>query len=998
MKDRQFNRMFILLCVFTFMFGVTQLYAAANVELYVELGSQGVKWMHAAGPEILKNQAKDGGAVELKRFGDPKVATVQPDFYSTKGTGSLVFDGDMDQYHLGRTLAPKLRQFVLEAWALAEHDIDKGLHAVVAHGNGARGFMIAQYNDQWVVFVGGKGAISFGKVSAGQWEHLAAVYDNGSLTLYQNGKEVSQQSSGFSLAQNFSIGGVDGDSKECFAGKICAVRLSTFKAGKFDLTDLLLDHEKINKIQESQLKAARDRIQAVIDTSGVEKVNEIKLDRQGKDWLIHRIDSSVRVLAQPMQDGTQAELTITNGLISRSFYISENLACYSYRNLFNEAEYVRSIQPEARVQLDGVWYDVGGLHGQQLRAYTMREWLPKLHDDGQGFLFVGLEIGTPKKRYPWHPRNNSANAPWPPKGRRITMRYELKSPNKPEHKGLKLKVHYELYEGIPVLCKYFDLVNESGAAVNVDRIESEVLALQQDQVKRIYMESDYSCALFNRELGASDTQHLTGGFINEYCAEGTTTKWRVESGYHFYATHNQMEDKNLDFPHRNMLISTIPVGPDVTLPSGEMFTSMHSFQLLHSTDSIEGQSLAQRQMYRMIAPQVTEHLISSFISSTDIKVLKPYIDQASELGFESLSLQWPGVRIAHDRLDDKYINTFKQIVDYAKSKGIGLVGAYELAFASRSRGAKNNVVHPETGKPGGFFGQSACMATQWMDDYSKRTLEFFDRTGFKQWEIDGPYHGEPCASTQHKHHKSVKDSQYRQWQKMVDLIHGLLEREVYIPIPDWYFLNGQNCMSMGYREAAAGLSANLQMLLYRQYIYDGTWRKTNTMGWIEFNVGKLYPYKENLKDYERWLVQGLGCGARINWRGHGGYYDSEETRTLVKGWFDWFYRHRKILTSDIIHLGRPSGRDLDAIFHVDPFNEECGLALIFNPTDEPIEKEFVLPLYYTGIDKKASVSVHTGYSDKSEVESYALDRQYQISVPVTVPAQGQVWILIKDTD
>jgi hypothetical protein len=998
MQSKMFMHAYLLcLCVLS---GVnsTSLYAKSDVQFYVELGSQGTKWMHAPGPEILKNQTKDADVIELKRLGDPKVATVQPDYFATSGIGSLVFDGELDQYRLDSTLLPKSKGFVLEAWAQADNGTHNGLHAVVAHGNGSRGFMIAQYNDQWVTFVGSKGAVSFGKVSAGHWEHLAAVYDNGSLTLYQNGKEVRQQSAGFSLAQNFSIGGVDGHSKECFAGKISAVRLSTFEKGKFGLTDLLLDYEEMNKIQESQLKAARDRIQAVIDTSGVEKVNEIKLDRQGKDWLIDRIDSHVQVLAQPLQDGTQAELTITNGLISRSFYISENLACYSYRNLSNEAQYLRSIQPEARIQLDGIWYDVGGLQGQKVKAYLLDSWLKELTDDGKGFQFAGMEIGKPKTRYPWHPRYDSTDAPWPPKGKRITMTYHMARSAKPEHRDLTVKIHYELYNGSPILCKYLEFENSSDKPVNVDRVETEILALQQDQVKRIHMESDFSCALVNREAQASDTQHLTGGVLKDYSTQGSTTKWRVEEGYHFYATHNQAEDKFLDFPHSNVLVSTIPVGPDQTIQPGGNFTPMHTFQLLHSSDDTERRSLAHRRMYCTIAPQVTEHIISCSISSADINVLKPYIDHVSELGFEALSLSYPGVRISHDRVDDKYINTFKQIVDYSKSKGIGLVGAYELVFASRDRGAKNNVVHPETGKPGGFFGQSGCLATQWMDGYSKRTLEFFDRTGFKMTLWDGPYHGEPCASTQHKNHKGINDSQYRQWQNYVELMHDLLERDVYIPIPDWYFLNGQSCTSMGYREAAFGLPANLQMLLYRQYIYDGTWHKIPPMGWIEFNVGKLYPYKDNLRDYERWLVQGLGCGARIDWRSNGSFYDTEETKTLVKGWLDWFRKHREILTSDIIHLGRPSGRDLDAIFHVNPFIEERGLALIFNPTEKPMTRDFHLPLYYSGVDKEVSISIHTGYDDPGTAQIFELDRNYTVTVPVTVPAQGHIWLLIKEKE
>lgn len=973
--------------------------AKAKIAAYVELGTQGSQLMQTVGPEELSNQTEEN-PFKLKRFGKPIFFPLHPEYYATKGAGSLAFDGKADQYCLDRALVPDARRFVLEAWAMASKESHKGLHAVVAHGDGARGWMIAQQEDRWVVFIGGQGPVAFGKVVPEQWEHLAAVYDSGQVALYQNGVLLRRQSAGFrGLNANFSVGGVGGHNREGFAGRICSVRLSTFSEGAFDpVGDLMLDHEKIAKDQAKELRARQKRIDLLLDTSGVERVKSSNFPRQKKDWLIHRVDEPVRILAEPLEDGTRADITLTNGLVSRTFHVADNLACISYRNLSNEAEYVRSVQPEARIQLDGAWYDVGGLQGQKLKAYLMRDWLVDLHDDGKGFQFVGIETGAPKERYSWKPRYNSGEHAWPPKGKRVTMTYRMADSAPPEHRGTMVKVHYELYNGAPVMCKYIDFINTTKASINVDRVETEILAMQQDQVKRIHMESDYSCALFNRETGASDTQHLTGGFIEEYCSQGTTTKWRVEKDYHFYATHNQAEDKFLDFPHRNVLVCTIPVGPDVTVAPGESFTPMHSFELLHDSDDTERRSLGQRHMYRLIAPQVNEHLISAFISTTELKDLKPYIDQASELGFESLSLQWPSVRIAHDRLDDDYVNRFKEIADYARSKRIGLVGAYELAFASRGRGAPNNVVHPETKKPGGFFGQSACLGSEWMQGYSQRTLEFFDKTGFKMWEIDGPYHGEPCASDKHPGHKGLKDSQYQQWRTQVELIHQLLKRDVYIPIPDWYFLVGQSVMSMGYREAAAGLSANLQLLLYRQYIYDGTWFKTNTMGWIEFDIGKLKPYKENLAKYERWLIQGLGCGARINWRGRHQFYDTEETKAMVKGWFDWFRRHRAILNSDIIHLARPSGRDVDAIFHVNPHLEERGLAVLFNPLDEPMEKELRLPLYYTGIEEKASISVHTDSSDGGVSGIYTLDRERNVNVTVKVPPQGHVWLLIKKVE
>ncbi|HAC20807.1 MAG TPA: hypothetical protein DCF91_01755, partial [Porphyromonadaceae bacterium] len=177
-----------------------------------------------------------------------------------------------------------------------------------------------------------------------------------------------------------------------------------------------------------------------------------------------------------------------------------------------------------------------------------------------------------------------------------------------------------------------------------------------------------------------------------------------------------------------------------------------------------------------LAPQVTESLISGGITSHDEKELKAFIDQMAELGLERLDIMaWPG--ISHDNLDEKYIQHWKMIADYAKERGIPM-GGYELQIASRGRGAEVDCISPETGKPGSLFGQSVCVASDWKDTYYGKMWEFFDKTGFKTYNMDGPYHGDPCAATNHKHHRGMNDSQWEQWKAQVEVIHELQKRDM----------------------------------------------------------------------------------------------------------------------------------------------------------------------------------------------------------------------------
>ena len=70
---------------------------------------------------------------------------------------------------------------------------------------------------------------------------------------------------------------------------------------------------------------------------------------------------------------------------------------------------------------------------------------------------------------------------------------------------------------------------------------------------------------------------------------------------------------------------------------------------------------------------------------------------------------------------------------------------------------------------------------------------------------------------------------------------------------------------------------------------------------------------------------------------------------MVKAWVDWFKQHRRILTSDLIHIRRPDGQSIDGIVHVNPRNDEIALAAFFNPTTSDLNATVLLPLYYAGV-------------------------------------------------
>ena len=73
-----------------------------------------------------------------------------------------------------------------------------------------------------------------------------------------------------------------------------------------------------------------------------------------------------------------------------------------------------------------------------------------------------------------------------------------------------------------------------------------------------------------------------------YHVGSSTTRWMVDKEYNTWASHNQAEDKFLGFPHHNLLISTLPMGPNTRIGKDSPFKSYITFELLQDSDVVKG--------------------------------------------------------------------------------------------------------------------------------------------------------------------------------------------------------------------------------------------------------------------------------------------------------------------------------------------------------------------------------------------------------------------------
>ena len=675
---------------------------------------------------------------------------------------------------------------------------------------------------------------------------------------------------------------------------------------------------------------------------------------QQNDWLVQPFRQPALVEEQDSQ------LILDNGLIRRTFATTPNFATVDYTNQITSDTLLRAIKPEALLAINGNEYEVGGLKGQPDYAYLDSDWIADLTSDENAFQFREYRVGKPEIRYPWVHRRSATSSVHPPGGVKLTVVF---SPP-PSANSLQVCVHYELYQGIPALSKWITIHNESQEPIQLDALNCEILAVNEQEKHRLHIESDYAFSGME------------------------TTHWGPDADY------KTQVDYNYQMPL--LMTSRYPLGPGVLLQPGETFKSFRTFEILHDSDSRERKGLARRKMYRTVAPQVTENPIFMHVRSAEPDAVRLAIDQCAAVGFEMVIMTFgSGFNIESE--DPEYITTMKELTDYAHHKGIQL-GGYTLMCASRNAGEDFNCVDPDTGQPGSRFGQSACLASRWADGYFQRVLNFMDATGMDIIETDGPYHGDICAATTHEYHNGLADSQLRQWEACIHFYHECRKRGIYINSPDQYYLNGSNKCGMGYRETNFSLPRERQILIARQNIYDATYEKTPSMGWmfvplVEYHGGgaaaTFEPLCEHLDDYESHLAQNFGSGVIACYRGPR-LFDTEQTKTVVKKWVDFYKKYRPILDSDLIHVRRPDGRSIDCVLHANAQINPCGLAMLYNPTRTVQRMTLKLPFYYTGLSEIAKVREKEG-----EPKRYKIDRHYNIDIPIEMEARSVSYLVIE---
>ncbi len=541
----------------------------------------------------------------------------------------------------------------------------------------------------------------------------------------------------------------------------------------------------------------------------------------------------------------------------------------------------------------------------------------------------------------------------------------------------QVEVHYEIYDGIPLMQKWLVVKNTGKETIRVNRFTAEELRLAEvesnsggpvnHEKPNLWVETDYA---FGRTMEAQGT--------NVAVSFGPDPAYPTQVNYERQTP--------------CLLTVSPPMGPAVDVAPGESFASFRVFDLLLDSSERERRTLATRRMYRTISPWTAENPFMFHKLGADPKSVRDAIDQAAEAGFDMVIMSF-GSGFNFESRDEKYMAQYKELADYGKSKGIALGGYSLLASRNAEPRSDNTQGQPAT------FGVMPCLGSKWGHDYLAQIKTMCEKTGFGAFENDGSYPGDRCAAKDHPFHHGLEDSRWVQWRAITGLYQWCTANGVYLNIPDWYYLSGSTKCALGYRESDWSLPREHQIIIERQNMFDGTWDKTASMGWMFLPLSQYHgggaaatiePLDQHRDHYNERFADLVGYGVQACYRGPR-LFDSEATKAIVKKWTSFYKAHREVLDGDIIHLRRASGQDWDGIVHVCPEGKEKAMAFFYNPLNEDITREIRVPLHYAGLTEKAQVSI-----GGAAAQPVALDKTDTAVITVKIPAHSHQWVLFTE--
>ena len=565
----------------------------------------------------------------------------------------------------------------------------------------------------------------------------------------------------------------------------------------------------------------------------------------------------------------------------------------------------------------------------------------------------------PRRGQAWTPgQRHSSMAAWPPLGLQLRVLFAPPKGRCGCYCDVRVTVVYELHDGLPTMSKWVEVRNGGVEQVLVETLVTEELHVAEDAKARLHVETDYMPRKTSWEYADGGPASDPG--VGPYAGDRMNyPTWWIDPDYE-----DDEHDQSLHADRaRNALLLQLqyPLGPWQRLgPQGGAYKFMTIYLTICDTTETERQWLTRRRVVRTLFPQVTESLLYFYSTNATSAGVRRVAAQAAAVGFEAMLLSF-GSGFDPSSTNQTYIARVAADTAYAKALGIEM-GGYTL-MQNPPHLTGNDTCHSPDARAGPVpVGAStiADFSTAFHQRYRDNIVSFLKRTGMSMLETDGPYEGATCAVTNASGYIHANNSQLTQYAATV-AFYRQLKREfnTFLTVPDPYWNSGgTNREPAGYTDAwnlkipqtEQGTIEYIQTA--RMYLYDSTLYKPTTEGWLGFEMSRTpAPLDHHLTTLENALASLLGQGNAPTYRGPEMFDDaSPQAKRLWTLWVAHYKRYRPILSSDVIHISRPTGRGIEAALHVNASAGAAGEPIaflnLFNPTAAALVATLRLPLYY----------------------------------------------------
>jgi len=707
------------------------------------------------------------------------------------------------------------------------------------------------------------------------------------------------------------------------------------------------------------------------------------------DWLLVHAEAATQQFkttftsspSTPPYKRGGALLRLSNGLIERNFFAGADGAfcTVEYRHLRTQQTFFRAIAPEGNLTLNGTGFDIGGCAGQpdgHNEFFTPETYAHALALGNRSLVFVNATQEPPAPLFDWTPgtRHSPRDVAWPPRGVHLIATF-VPPPTAPAAlRGAVVRVHYEMYDGMPVLRKWVEVAaGDAPQPVSVDTLVYEMLRAPNFAPEHMSIVQQQ----YNNPVPADD-QTRGGSFGRDF------SLWFADADY------DACCDQELHVPYTlytRLLVGYTasaayggPTGPGaVVTPHGASFHSLSLRTILHDSLSAERVGLGIREMHRRLAPHLLENPIN--LMATDISTSAAFtlaIDQAAETGHEILIVGfgakgWCGLCFSQLR-NQSFRGWFKAHVAYAAKRGVEVSG-YTL-MQHNGWGESIPLAEQTLGRDLSTRGPTACFATDWHAGYRAAVLDFVEETRMGGLETDGQFEGIPCADKGGDHrHNGIEGGYSYGMAATLEFNTQLKALGAYQTGADGYCFSGANKWNHADTDRFSQLPLWEQMTVGRMYIYDSTFARLPTSGQIGVNdlaeTSKACAVVDRVGCFDFVLGTQYLMGTIPTFRSASLFAPADPNATAlqhtISKWTSFYKRYRAlrpsgragVLVDKLLHLRRPDSRSLEAVAHLTSDDSDATRAIlsVVNPTPAATSAALELPLYYAGIAQGSRVAL-----------------------------------------